>query len=108
MNTGLADIGTNQTFNLEAYLFPTTLMTPAMTISIATIDDVTGNPGSARPAHRGQHGHAVRAPVADGDDARRADRADVQRERRDRQRSVRYLTRLPTSVVARRDVQRIS
>jgi hypothetical protein len=44
MQQGLADIATTQTFNFDAYLFPSALVAPAMTISVATIDDMTGNP----------------------------------------------------------------
>jgi hypothetical protein len=44
MKKGLADIATTQTFNFDAYLFPTSLMAPAMTITVATLDDLTGNP----------------------------------------------------------------
>ena len=44
MQQGLADITTTQTFSFDAYLFPDSLMTPPMTITVATIDDKTANP----------------------------------------------------------------
>jgi hypothetical protein len=42
MQQGLADISTTQTFDFDAYLFPTNLMAPAMTIMVGTFDDTTG------------------------------------------------------------------
>jgi hypothetical protein len=50
MQQGLADISTTQTFNFDAYLFPSSLVAPAMTISIATVDDTTGNPALGKAA----------------------------------------------------------
>jgi hypothetical protein len=50
MNQGLGQIATTQTFNFDAYLFPTALQAPAMSISIATIDDTTGNPALNKAA----------------------------------------------------------
>jgi hypothetical protein len=50
MQQGLAAISTTQTFDFDAYLFPSDLVAPAMTISIATIDDTTGNPALGKAA----------------------------------------------------------
>jgi hypothetical protein len=50
MQQGLADISTTQTFNFDAYLFPSALVAPAMTISVATVDDTTGNPALGKAA----------------------------------------------------------
>jgi hypothetical protein len=46
MQQGLAEISTTQTFNFDAYLFPSTLTAPAMTLTVATVDDMTGNMGA--------------------------------------------------------------
>jgi hypothetical protein len=50
MQQGLAQITTTQTFDFDAYLFPVALVAPAMTISVATIDDTTGNPAFGKAA----------------------------------------------------------
>jgi hypothetical protein len=44
MQSGLAQITTTQTFSFDAYMFPTSLKAPAVTLSIATVDDATGVP----------------------------------------------------------------
>jgi hypothetical protein len=46
MQQGLSQISTTQTFDFDAYLFPVDLTAPAMTILVATVDDMTGNPGA--------------------------------------------------------------
>jgi hypothetical protein len=50
MQQGLAQISTTQTFSFDAYLFPMAATSPDMTISIATIDDMTGNPAFGKAA----------------------------------------------------------
>jgi hypothetical protein len=50
MQQGLADISTTQTFSFDAYLFPMNATAPDMTISVATIDDMTGNPAFGKAA----------------------------------------------------------
>jgi hypothetical protein len=68
MQQGLAEIATTQTFDFDAYLFPTSLVAPDMMISIATIDDMTGNPalgkasGTIRLRPTTQSGIQVGAP----------------------------------------------
>jgi hypothetical protein len=44
MQSGLAQITTTQTFSFDAYMFPTSLMAPAVSLAIATLDDATGAP----------------------------------------------------------------
>ncbi|HVR01100.1 MAG TPA: hypothetical protein VMT47_03140 [Polyangia bacterium] len=77
MQSGLAQITTTQTFSFDAYVFPTSLKAPALTLSIATVDDATGAPalgkasGTIRLRPQTQSGLQVGA----GDSASGAPRA---------------------------------
>jgi hypothetical protein len=44
MSSGLAEISTTQTFTFDAYLFPTSVKSPAATMAVNLIDDATGLP----------------------------------------------------------------
>jgi hypothetical protein len=70
MNTGLADIATTQTFTFDAYLFPTGLVAPKATFTVAILDDVTGMPvlnkAAGKARFRPQSQSTLQVGAADG------------------------------------------
>ncbi|HEX4404021.1 MAG TPA: hypothetical protein VH560_04285 [Polyangia bacterium] len=50
MQSGLAAISTVQSFSFDSYLFPTDLMSPAVSLEIATVDTATGLPAFGQAA----------------------------------------------------------